>query len=253
MVRRIKDRLAKLEQAAPASGLSIDAERMLVDLLARRDAMFWPWRSHRGSYRAEVKRLRREYLSGRGGLKARSQGEQNWKAGHFTRNELIASGSVTAQLDGGQVTGLRLTPQGVADARAMIGDRLHTTNTKATIAAWIILSRFEGCEHSGKWMIENALFGDDVCAGDNPTAWDESTELVLPLLACGAVESCSDSWHRVYYRATEGYQLQPEPLSKLQERPWADKAYVKSFDHERAALQRLEATDGSIELPMRCT
>lgn len=253
MASRIKLRLTKLEQSAPASGLSPDAERMLVELLGRRDAMFWPWRTHRGSYRAEVRRLQREYLSGRGGLTARSQGASNWKSGHHTRNELIACHSVTAQLDGGQVTGLRLTPQGTADARAMIGDRLATCSTKATAAAYIVLERFEGCEHSGQWMSESALFGEDVCTGDNPTAWDDRTELLLPLLASGAIESTSDTWHRVYYRAVDGVELPTEPPSTLPQRPWADRAYVRAFDGERAALARSECLDGSIEIPMRCT
>ncbi|MCC7336178.1 MAG: hypothetical protein IT422_13890 [Pirellulaceae bacterium] len=252
-INRIQKRLEKLEQTTAGADMSVEAERLLVSLLGRFDALWWPFRTHKDSYRAEVRRLQREYLAGQGGLKARSQGANNWKADHFTRNELIASGAVSPHMSGGQVTEMRLTPQGIADARAMVGDRLHTLDNQTTYILWLLLCRFEGCEHSGLWMIENNLLGEDVCAGDNSSKWDHATEYVLPLLSCGAVESCSDAWHRVYYRAVPGFELPTEPSSTATERPWADAAYVIAFQRERAALERSECLDGGIVIPMRCT
>ena len=251
MAVRITSRLKILEESKAGAELSGKAERLLVSLLARFDALWWPFRTHYGSYRAEVRRLHREYLAERGGLRAASQGERNWKADHHVRNELIASRLASPNMSG-QVTDLRLTPQGIADARAMVGSRLSTLNSPASIAAFIILERFEGCEHSGKWMIENKLFGDAV-SGDNPAAWNDHTELLLPLLSCGAVESTSDLWNRVYYRAVPNFGLPTEPPSEATEQPWADGAYIRAFDAERAALQRLTCDDGGIFIPMRCT
>jgi hypothetical protein len=248
MASRLTTRLAKLENSSGCGQLSEDAQRLLVQLLARLDAIFWPFRTHEGSYRAEVRRIQREYLSGVGGLRAASQGESNWKAGHYTRNELIGASLVTAHVDGGQVTGLRLTAQGIADARAMVGDRLHPLHSQGPQIVRELLRR-----HQGEWVRENDLFGPDACVGDNPSTWDHLTEYVLPLLREGLVESNSDLWRRVYYRAVDGAEIPSEPPSGLTEQPWADGLYVSAFDSERAALRRLECSDGGIAIPHRCT
>jgi hypothetical protein len=253
MASRLSSRLQNLERSSGADGISPDAARLLVQLLARLDGLFWPFRTNEGSYRAEVRRLQLEYLSGAGGIVARSQGENNWKAGHHSRNELITAKLVSPLLEGGQVVGLRLTQQGIADARAMVGNRLCGSDNKVVRIILLALRKFEGCEHSGKWMMENMLFGETTCSGPDPSKWDHATELLLPLLRCGAVECTSDSWHRASYRAVEGIEIPEEPPSTRQVEPWADHAYIQAFDSERAALMRSECDDGGIFIPMRCT
>ena len=155
MVNRISQRLQKLEQANGSDELSLDAQRLLVSLLGRFDSLWWPFRTHTGSYRGEVRRLQREYLAGVGGLRAAGQGESSWKSAHFSRNELIAAGLVQPLMSGGQVVSLRLTAQGIADGRAMVGDRLQTLDNPITQLALVMLTSSPG------WMIENELFGDD--------------------------------------------------------------------------------------------
>ncbi len=246
IMARISTRLSKLEDSQGSGELSLDSLRLLVSLLGRLDALFWPFREHK-EFRAEVRLLQREYLAGRGGLRSRAQGESTWKSAHFARNELIAAGLVTPQLESGQVTSMRLTPQGLSDARAMVGDRLHGINYEGTLVCYVLLKR-----QPEKWVRENDLFGEDVCKGDNPSDWNFAIEWVLPLLRCGAVESNSDAWHRVYFWFVDGVELTDEPASLRQVEPWADAAYISAFNSERDALQRLEA-DGGIHIPVRCT
>ena len=245
-MQKLSTRLQKLEQATSDTAMSIDAERLLVQLLARRDAMFWPFRTH-GSYRAEVRRLQREYLQGVGGLRAASQGETKWKSGHFTRNELTAAKLVSPQTAGGQVLGLRLTAQGVADARAMVGDRLQPLDSALTQGLLTVL------RENGDWVRENDLFGDELTSGTDPNDWQHAVEYLLPLLSCGIVESNSDLWNRAYFRFVDGVNIPLEPPSTSQVRPWADGLYLSAFDAERSALERLEAEDGGIVIPIRCT
>ena len=253
IMARIATRLAKLEDSTGSKELSVESLRLLVSLLGRLDALWWPFRTHTGSYRAEIRRMQLEYLSGTGCLRAASQGETNWKAAHHARNELIGAGLANASLSGGQVVGLRLTARGLADAIAMVGDRLQRLVNRPTLTLLVILRKFEGCSHSAKWMLENNLFGADVCKGTNPSDWDHAIEYLLPLLRCGLIESTSDLWNRCYFMAVDGVDIQDEPTSKMQAQPWADSAYVSAFNSERDALLRCECLDGGIYIPMRCT
>ena len=251
---RLSTRLKQLEQTSSVGdSISVESKRLLVQLLGRTDALFWPFRKHEGSYRAEIRRLQLEYLAGRGGLRAAGQGGSNWKAAHYARQELIAAGLVEPSLAGGQVVSLRLTAQGIADTRAMVGDRLCNIGEKRTIMLLAMLLTFEGCEHSGKWMLENHLFGEEVCKGDNPSEWEWAVDYALPLLRCGAIESTSDLWNRCYFRAMDGVEIKAEPTSTRTLEPWADECYLDAFDNERTALMRLECEDGGIFIPMRCT
>ena len=244
---RLSKRLEQLETAA-ASAISVDADRLLVGLAGRLDALWWPFREHEGSYRAEVRRLQVEYLAGVGGIRSRAQGETSWKSAHFARNELIAAGLVTPQLESGQVVSMRLTAQGLSDAMAMIGDRLHPITYQATLVCYELLRR-----QPGQWVRENDLFGGDVCKGTNPSDWNYAIEWLLPLLRCGAVESNSDAYHRCYFYFNADVAIPEEPSSTRTIEAWADSAYISAFNSERDQLQRLESEDGSIFIPHRCS
>ncbi len=251
---RLRARLQALERAAAGTALSLDASQLLVRLLGRFHAMWWPFREHEGSFRAELRRVQLEYLAGVGGLAAKSQGSTNWKAGHHARNELIGSGLATALEAGGQVIGLRLTRQGIADASAMVGDRLHAIDDPKVQYRLAQLRSFDGCDHSGEWMIENQLFGDDVVTSADPNDWDHEVEYMIPLIACGAVETTSDLWHRAYYRATDVDPPESLPPSVcIQYAAWADDVYIAAYNGERAAIRRWECLGGNLFIPMRCT
>jgi hypothetical protein len=244
-MKRVKSRITKLEQQA-AGEITDSAARLLVTLLGRLDALWWPWR-HSDESRAAIRGQQVAYLAGVGSLAARSQGSSNWKAVHFDRNALIEAGLVDAQIESGQVTGLRLTSQGIADAMALVGDRLQKLDHLLTQA---ILGAIQ---EAGGWIRENQLFGDSVCSGDNPTNWEAYIEYVLPLLRAGVVEQTSDAWCRAYFAAVENVQLPIEASSLRSVASWGDEVYLEAFDSERAALMRLEALDGGIFIPMRCT
>ena len=250
---RLNKRLDALESANSSVAVSLDADRLLVSLLGRLDALFWPFRSHTGSYRAVVRARQLDYISGKCGLSAKSQGQENWKVQHYTRAELTTAGLCTAITSGGQVTALRLTPAGLCDATSMVGDRLATLANHPTMVLLELIRRFEGCEHSGKWLLENNLFGSEVCVGDNPNAWEFAIDFLQPLLRCGVIESTSDLYHRVYFRLVDGVVILEEPVSTRQIEPWADALYIASYNAERESLQRLQCDDGGIYIPMRAT
>lgn len=237
---RLATRLAKLETSV-SSTLSADASRLLVQLLGRLDALFWPHRSHDGSYRAEVRRLQVEYLNGVGGLVARASGETNWKSSHFARTELIAAGLCTALESGGQVVSLRLTPQGISDARGMVGSRLHDV---ATCVPLLDRLRDQG------WVSESKLFQIDLVG--NPSEWERLIDFMLPLLRAGLIESNSDTIGRCSFRMVDGVEIPVEPPSIRTVETWGDDEYLQSYNSERAALARLECDDGGIFIPMRC-
>jgi len=238
----LKSRLSRLEQQAASA--NDDWQRLLVSLLARLDALAWPFREHTGSFRPEVRRLFREYLSGVGGLRASGQGETSWKAAHFARNQLIESGRCDAVTSGGQVTGLRLTPQGLADAMALVGTRLRSITESSGV-----LQRIRAA--NGQWLSESDLFG--IPLDGDPTIWAGLIDYVLPLLRAGIVESNSDLRSRSYFRSIDGVQVPAEAASSLSEASWSDSWYIASFNSERAALMRLECLDGGIVIPVRCT
>ena len=249
---RLAKRLNALEQAAP-SGLSVDADKLLVSLLGRLDALFWPFRSHTGSYRAVVRARQLDYIAGLGGLSAKAQGQENWKVQHYTRTELTTAGLCTAITSGGQTVALRLTPAGLADAATMVGDRLATLAGQPTRILLELIRQHEPSSHSGKWILENDLFGSDICQGDDPNEWEFAIDFLQPLLRCGVIESTSDLYHRVYFRLVDGVVIPDLPVSTRQVEPWADDLYIASYNTERESLQRLRCDDGGIFIPMRCS
>lgn len=238
---RLSTRLKNLESDQPDSGLSRDESMFLVSLLARRDALFWPWRMVGNSTpHSEIRHRQREYLAGSVGLHAKADGRQQWKAVHFMRQRLIAAGFISAIHSGGQVSSVFLTPLGEATARALVGDRLCSFQ-RAKIALALILLRCKGQETTA--CSESQLFGRELhgCPND----WDDETETVLPLLTCGIVACESDSQGRAIYiprmevAEPEHVQVDTASIDEL------DSLYVKSFNDERKFLESVEPRDPS--------
>lgn len=248
MTSRLHSRLDRIESTEPAS-MSLDAQRLLVSLLGRRDALFYPWRCV-GPHRSAIARMQREYFAGVLGMMARSQGEANWKAGHQVRNELVAAGACKATISGGQITGLLLTARGEADARALVGNRL-SVGEYTEVLVERITERSDRVFCGRRWCSESALFGIDG-AGD-PASWQHLTELVLPLLVAGVVVANCDAWGRVYYAVQDDTAF-PSPLSsELAPQAAFDSVYIKAFDSERVELKRLDDSDGEILIPIPAT
>ncbi len=236
---RLTTRLKTLESAGPSAELTRSELLLLVSLLARRDALFWPWRSQasRKLPHCEIRQRQREYRDGTQGLQAKANGREQWKDLHFTRQKLIASGFVTANHSGGQVTSLFLSPLGEATGRALVGDRLHSCDDTATQVVYRLLQ----LKYAGKPVRESVLFCRD-CVG-SPSDWDNLTELVLPFLTAGGVRCDSDTIGRVAYTPVEGVEY-PQHISVDVESHWDfDDAYCHSFNAERKHLETVEPRD----------
>ena len=235
---RLSTRLKSLESTGQSAELSRAELLLLVSLLARRDALFWPWRFQAGRKlpHCEIRLRQREYRDGVQGLTAKADGRSQWKDLHFTRQRLIGAGFVTANHSGGQVTSLFLTPLGQATARALVGDRLHTCDSTATQVVFRLLQ----IKYDSKPIRESVLFCRD-CIGV-PTDWDGLTEMVLPLLTAGVVRCESDTIGRVAYTPTE--VSLPEHVVVDVESHWDfDDAYCQSFNAERKNLEGVEPRD----------
>ena len=228
---RIRTRLDALEQANGTS--DVGDLKLLVQLLARRDAMFWPWRHHSES-RLGIHQRQRDYLSGACGIASKSDGKASWKPMHESRQRLIAAGFVDALHSSGQVSSMFLTALGEATARALVGSRLFSI--RESLICYVMLS-------TDNWTSESVLFAENL-VGD-PSSWDHLSEIVLPLLTAGLVTSNSDYYGRVGYRKTTR-ELPPDtPSVDVAVDESMDGVYIKSFNAERAALMACEPIDAS--------
>ena len=235
---RLSTRLKSLESTGPSAELSRSELMLLVSLLARRDALFWPWRfqASRKLPHCEIRLRQREYRDGVQGLTAKADGRSQWKEIHFVRQRLIGAGFVSANHSGVQVTSLFLTALGEATARALVGDRLHTCDSTATQVVFRLLQ----IKYDSKPIRESVLFNRD-CIGV-PTDWNSMTEMVLPLLTAGVVRCDSDTIGRVAYTPTQ-VSLPAHVVVDI-DADWAfDDAYCQSFNAERKHLESVEARD----------
>jgi hypothetical protein len=258
-MKRLAARLTKLEQGTVGVDPSPEADRMLVELLAKRDALFWPWR-HDSGFGGALASRRRQYLAGQRGFPARAGDGLGWKSAHMVRNELIARGLAVAMGSGSEVTALRLTDQGEADARALVGDRLATFGKLEVHALWWLINwqRHDFHDWGGlPYMAEGQIVCQDLHG--EPHEWHYITELFLPLLTAGLLLANHDCTGRVYYAihyARIGVAvgedlplLPPFTVSKREPAEWADAVYLKAFAGEQAALMKLSSAEISLPLP----
>ncbi|MCU0710429.1 MAG: hypothetical protein MUC43_00110 [Pirellula sp.] len=235
-MKRLNTRLDALESRS-SDALTQDDQMSLVDLLARRDALFWPWRCTLDSpvpY-AEIFARQADYLSGAVGLKVKADGKQDWKASHHKRQRLIASGFVNAQVSGGQVSSLFLTAQGEAVARSLVGPRLHNCETaKHYFIKLVLLGKTTECT-----LVRESVLFSRTCNG-SPSDWDHDTEMLLPLLTAGMVRAIPDTVGRILYKPVAGVEF-PEHIDMPNgtSSDFED-LYLASFDAERQALETCE-------------
>ena len=235
---RLSTRLKSLESTGLSAELSRSELLLLVSLLARRDALFWPWRFQAGRKvpHCEIRLRQREYRDGVQGLAVKADGRSEWKNLHLTRQKFIGAGFASALHSGGQVTSLFLTALGEATARGLVGDRLHSCDSTASQVVFQLLQ----LKFDGKPVRESVLFNRD-CIG-SPSDWDSLTEMVLPLLTAGVVRCESDTVGRVAYSPTD-IPL-PAHVAVDVESHWDfDDAYCQAFNAERKHLESVEARD----------
>lgn len=150
------------------------------------------------------------------------------------RQRLIQAGMLTALYSGGQVTSMFLSPLGEATARSLVGDRLYSL--REVSAAYDAITE-------DSWTSESLLFSQNL-VGD-PKDWEDSTELVLPLLVAGLVVAGSDTYGRVGYRRTDRELPPDEPLVDIACDDDMDSVYMNAFNSERDSLTACEPFDSS--------
>lgn len=242
-MKRLGTRLADLETRQGITQTDA-ARRLLVALLARRDALFWPWR--RTS--VAVDHRQRDYHTGREGIKAKATGQGDWKAAYEARAELVATGKALALYSGGQITSLFLTHLGELEARRMVGSRLWTLERVRLV--WDAWHDAEGVEFGGcKLVHESELFGLD-CLGD-PGDWQDSVEAVLPLLTAGLLRSRCDTQGRVCFELGDVTEW-PSGFPTSDVGVWepADAIYLEHYDSERAVLSTIEESGAELSIPL---
>ncbi len=242
-MKRLNTKLDEIErQAGTGDGvLSVAEKTLLISILGRRDALFWPWRwtSKTQPPIPEIRQRQREYLTGVVGISAKADGRHDWKNAHELRQSLIAAGMLTAMASGGQVTTLFLTPTGEATGRSLVGDRLFTVNRAM---AWRLMLQIL-TEIHGPYIRESVLFGL-ACTG-NPADWEAHIEPMLSLMTAGIVSADSDTCGRILFRIVEGATVPDSIDGAVPEEEQFDAIYVKAFNAERNVLENAEPRDPS--------
>mgnify|MGYP003645353673 CR=1 FL=1 len=241
-MKRLKSRIEALESGrSPSTELNAAESSLLVNVLARRDALFWLWRFqiHSKISHPEIRRRQREYLAGTVGVAVRADGKADWKNAHDIRQRLIASGLITAVHSSGQVTGVFLTAQGEATARAMVGDRLHSFHESGVV----VLARLRDLSAATpvRAVRESVLWGRELLGC--PNSWDDFTETILPCITAGLVTADSDTQGRACYTPVDGIPEPPEITVSVAADDALDELYLSSFHNERQTLENVEPRD----------
>lgn len=242
---RSRTRLSKLE-AITQSDTAVNWQPMLCEVLGRRDALFWPRRADPNLSLSVLQDRRRDCLRGHYGVSARASGRTDWISSMEVRNQIISRGyAVGIKTSGGEVSGLAITPTGEAMARALIGG-LATLATRETQLIFHYLRLREATLKgpiAESLLFQRPLFGD-------PTSWNHLTELVLPLLTAGLMESRFDGVGRAYYQLVSNELPQAVECDQAEVAGMHD-CYIAAFNAELHILDTLEG-DGGLTMPLSC-
>ena len=242
-MKRLNSRIEKLEQQTRSDGtLSAAEKKMLVEILARVHAMFWPWRMTRTVQPPlpEIRLRQREYIAGTVGVLAKGSGASvDWKAAHELRRALIAAGMLTAVSSGGQITSLFLTQKGTAVAKALVGTRL--ASGRQSSIAYLLLKAL--IDERTTPIREHVLLG---CPSHgDPSDWDLETEPMMALLVSGCVRATPDTVGRVLYSLSPGAEFTEPDVADIDIEDWCDAAYLAAYKAERHLLENAEPRDPS--------
>ena len=238
-MRRTRNRIFDLEiqSIGLSDALSPKARRMLVELLGKRDALFWPWRCSTSPKHLEpmpsILERQRAYLERSAGTVIKADGRGSWKVASATRMELVSTRMVDAITSGGQVASLLLTGLGEAIARALVGARLRTFRDIEILWARLQQLAAERSPVSESRLFSESLHGD-------PADWEHWLESVLPMLTGGVASATSDTQGRIYFALTGS--ATPEYVHvDIESNADADAYYLQSFEQERITLDSLES------------
>lgn len=239
---KLASRLKNLESNQPIAGLSKSELTLLVQLLGRRDSLFWPWRYQSGLAVSfpEIYRRQREYLNGSVGLSAKADGRSNWKHAHEVRQKLLNGSYITANFGGGQVLNVHLTLKGEALARALVGPRLKTYDEFVAKFVYFHL-RNQWEKAKVKSIRESVIWGKEFVGC--PSDWDDLTENMLPWLACGCVRCHSDTQGRACFAIVDSVPIPEVVKVDAKSDPEFESIYLDAFASERHMLSKVEARD----------
>ncbi len=259
MTRKISNRLSKLELSDDTKAL--DSRAMLVEVLARRDAWYHPWRYDKAQHLGRVRELQEAYEAGTLGIPAKASGRVDWLNASEQRSALVAAGLCKAtKSSGGEVSGLRLTPEGEALARRLAGD-LPTLQHPVVRNVYVFLcATFDIAPPwlHGRWVSESVLWGRTL-AGDS-AEFDWLNDYLLPLITAGLVKALHDGQGRLYYSLTKwtpsGELLVSDldcPTSNAEPDAKLEEEYYTTYKVERARLETLEGGfELTIPVPASC-
>ncbi len=242
MSKRLNSKLDAIEQQAGTdTSLTPAAKILLVQILGRRDAMFWPWRWTL-TYRppmCEIRNRQRDYAAGVSGIAAKASGAGDWKHAHELRNSLIASGMTTAVRSGGQITSQFLTAKGEATGRTLVGHYLARYHDEGSE----VLARLKALvEETGCSAVAETVLWGRPCFGD-PSDWDYLTERILPCITAGLVRVEQDTVGRIVFIPVEGATEPERIVVDVEADPQFLGVYLKSWSDERSVLERCEPRD----------
>ena len=237
-MKRLNTKLDRLESQTGTDSLSPAGKRLLVEILARRDALAWPWRLQLGYQPplCEIKTRWKEYQSGICCIAAKASGAGDWKHAHELRNDLIASGMTTAVRSGGQITSMFLTPLGEATGRAIVGDYLATFHDEGSE----VLARLKALvEETGVAAVAECVLWGRRCVG-NPSEWNYLTERILPCITAGVVRVEPDTVGQIVFIPVDGVTEPERIVVDVQADETFLPIYLKAWSDERSVLERCE-------------
>ena len=219
-----------------------DELRMLIDIVARRDALFTPWRTPINDpvcqrYPAILAR-QADYLAGGRGITAKASGKSEWKDIHFLRRSLIDRGWAVATSANGQITSLIVSEHGDAIAQAAIS-KTHDTVADG-LPYFAMLRRYGPLSEST--LNRQELHG-------NVSEWASFTELLMPFLVRGLIVASSDTQGRLFYAAGSADPVTP-PMVSQDVKEWAFGAYFSAYHSERLSLESITHEGAEVYVPV---
>jgi hypothetical protein len=230
----------------------------LADILARVDALFWPARIVGGKTGrlAALEAERSAYHST--GIHWAGLAEGNsraWKQNERQRAALETAGLV--RISRAESTPrLRLTKEAEHSTRRALGlATLYDAIPRELFRVITEAPADSPLTRAGGWVAEGYLAGWDYTERPKPSDWDALTELMLPMLTAGIVESRTSTTAQIYYRAARPLPaLEDEPQIEITSAPDSIlEVYSRAFGEGSEARERLENQGAEIYIPLSAT
>ncbi len=206
----IRNSLSRLESSGGGSPIS-DHMEPLAGLLGSIDALFMPHRERQGAS-AIAQRQRRYRDHGIVWQSAVGGSSRAWKSDERLRASLVESNLITVHKSSGAVPGVKITAVAENAIRRALGLSVGSRELLALINVMAGQDDGSADYRSGGWVSECRLFGGNYVDRPSSAAWHHDTEVLLPLLVAGCIESRSSPAGHIFYRVTGKPFPQFEPI-----------------------------------------